>query len=173
MTPDEEYLARGEYSTFVKESAERVLGIKLPDSFRGEFLKHTRYVGGYLDYEDLGASVLLECQERKQSGEVTTVHDVYLILDKIRHRLTRKLENRALQFAEDAEDLHADQPDASAVAFVNDAVSRLDPGDQLILTLTMELGVEFASKQTGKSLATIYRRLAVIRDLISERTKSS
>jgi hypothetical protein len=168
MTPDEEYQARGAYATFLKASVERILGIALPDSFRGEFLRHTRYVGGYLDYEDLGSFLLLECQERKQSREPTSTRDVYLILDKIRHRITRKLSNRPLQIDDDAGDIYGMTADPSAVAAVNDVLSRLSSEDQVILTLAMELGVELTAKHTGKALSTIYRRLTAIRDILGE-----
>jgi hypothetical protein len=164
MMPDDRSQSREAYAAFVIACIERIFSVSLPKSFLSAFLGHARYIDGFLDYEDFGAYVLVECQERKVAGLATDEKELLRMLDRIRHRLVRQLSHRP-RFGEDWIDDRTDignTPDQLAAA--SETVFGLTESELLLLTLVSEGGIENAVKELKKSPATIYRQLASIKE---------
>ena len=159
MKPEIDYQSRAAYASFIRDYLGQFLGLSLPESFCRRFLRHAQFISGWMDYEDFGAFVLLECHETWPA----TAADVFRVLDRVRHRLARQT-RRQLETTP-IEDVASPPEYTAEIASLHERLDKLDAADLLLLNMLVEgTSVSQAAEETGTSVATVYRRLKYIRD---------
>jgi len=154
-----------EYTSFLASCLRKLSRIDLPSGFESLFMSHAKRLGTG-EYEDLGSLVLIECHEQTRRGEQVTERDLKRIIDRIRHRISRRA-RRELPM-----DVDERLPDKSSVSWermesaVRGFIDQLDPVDMLVFDARFLQGKRAAdiAADLGIPQASLYRRLISIRE---------
>ncbi|MEQ8791760.1 MAG: sigma-70 family RNA polymerase sigma factor [Pirellulaceae bacterium] len=149
-----------EYAQFLAHCLSGELGISVPQNFGEQFVRHARRLGS-IEYEDLGALVLLECCERRESR--ISEAELRKMIDRIRHKLARAARRHAGVAPADE---RITAPSQLASRELESRLSifceSLSDEERTIFSLMYVDGL--SPKQVASllniSLATVYRRIA-------------
>jgi hypothetical protein len=162
-----EYAAR--FARLLRDS----LKIDLPESLEHVFIRQAKRVG-VANYEDLGSWVLLECLERKASGEVMSQEGVFRAIDRVRKRITRRARRLLISGAilgQLAEPPRAIPEKTNLIVNeFREILSGLSPIHVLVFDCLFlnKKGAKEVAAELNLSLATVYRRADDIKRAFAE-----
>jgi hypothetical protein len=136
------------------------MGIDLPINFASIFIWNAKRLDGWIDHEDLGSLLMLECQEQRTAGHTPPPVEVLRMLDRIRHRLVRQ-SMRTPGSGDNIANLPSGQP-REAESTIAQFIKSLDCDSTVLFEMRYIDGLSMAKigMELGIPQSTLYRKLA-------------